>query len=1178
MEGLVLLREQEHSSCYWLCAACDRKFHTARDFNTHLETCHEQLVLAKQQQQLPLKAPMVPPGPPAAGKALAAPHQQQLPVSLNSSSLPPPVKYISCGKCQAPVVGMYYNRTPPAKPLTPQTQPQTQQPAATAVPGGDDGAAERMRTICIKCYRELTTLMGAAGAERSYCMVTPHAPLTPSSSWSGSGSEFISTRDSFSSCAEDDGASSGSLADSEDADTATAAGATARSMQLRQYDSTRGGVGGSHGVAAGMPEGKPRGQPWPAWRLQQQRALAWRTHMPETLRCSSSQGCGRACGPTANGPQAQQQPGHRQQQQQASAPSPGPGIFVFGSSSNTASGAGAGSSCPASGSNAAGSFVPTSPVPATAAGASAGTAAAPAGPSEAGVAASAAVQSGLLSPSSCSSSPVSQPPPPPQPPASATGSSGLAAYWQQQQLLLCSADAAAVELLDGLDIVQRAKQLNSHQRRASAAAAHTSQRLSGPVAGTKRPAAAADGEHPSSSAAAGYVSSSQGDSMLPPSVPAFQAPGAVHTGLLADSEAAAGEYGTGVGPDTWTPSASNRTWRDWLLPKKLLQWNDGEDEGWDGSELYGRRGSLSSDDSLDDVIARGLGQAYTGGPGVGQVTPAAAGATGGGLPDGSGGCSSSAQQQGERVAVPTVVITELSDEPAAGVEGPEQGAGSAPCSPRTPSAQDSCRGGADAGVSSSGAVVALPGSSSSGAAVVADAAAVSAATAAAVAAAAAGHIDSLGACLAAAAPAVLVDELIRCMQHLYSTDADIADEALHCLVDFLQRKLNPKGYRRVNCDTAVAAMVGASRRCNSGSTLSLEQLSPAAADAAAAAGLSEDEAALAAELLAAPELAFMCPRAMRAAMCCLSSSDLHMALAYIVRQSGAPLAGACCVDVDSTCGSSIGGSLASSSGAGSVTGEEDLGDTASQTDSQESDEESGCMALFQLYHLDEVAFEELVTHLWPGEFRLRGDAPASDATTAAAGKGGAPAAAQVKHLRGGAQQGRPSGKAPAGGSAASSQGSSQVQKDRLEPVLLVAPWWLEHLRQSSKAKDQTGDAEADMRVLRWVYGNIESAQAEELAGRQAALRGGLDRTSALWELYEGLAEAWRRMQRVADRQRRLEQLRSRVKVGATAAWLVFRAGMCCRQVACHFLGCRVHSSSRLRLGWSSEEHCLHAAV
>jgi hypothetical protein len=382
-----------------------------------------------------------------------------------------------------------------------------------------------------------------------------------------------------------------------------------------------------------------------------------------------------------------------------------------------------------------------------------------------------------------------------------------------------------------------------------------------------------------------------------------------------------------------------------------------------------------------------------------------------------------------------------------------------------------------------------------------------------------------------------VDELIRCMQHLYSTDADIADEALHCLVDFLQRKLNPKGYRRVNCDTAVAAMVGASRRCNSGSTLALEQLSPAAADAAAAAGLSEDEAALAAELLAAPELAFMCPRAMRAAMCCLSSSDLHMALAYIVRQSGAPLAGACCVDVDSTCGSSIGGSLASSSGAGSMTGEEDLGDTASQTDSQESDEESGCMALFQLYHLDEVAFEELVTHLWPGEFRLRGEALVGDpaAAAAAAGKGSAPAAAQPKHLRGAVQQGRPSSKAPGG--AASGQGSSQVQKDRLEPVLLVAPWWLEHLRQSSKAKDQTGDAEADMRVLRWVYGNIESAQAEELAGRQAALRGGLDRTSALWELYEGLAEAWRRMQRVADRQRRLEQLRSRVKVGAGAAWL-----------------------------------------
>jgi hypothetical protein len=392
---------------------------------------------------------------------------------------------------------------------------------------------------------------------------------------------------------------------------------------------------------------------------------------------------------------------------------------------------------------------------------------------------------------------------------------------------------------------------------------------------------------------------------------------------------------------------------------------------------------------------------------------------------------------------------------------------------------------------------------------------------AAAAAVVAGGSDSLNAALAAAAPAVLVEEVMRCMQHLYDSDADVADETLLCLIDFLQRKLNPKGYRRVNCDGAAAAVLQASRRSSVGVTLQLEQVSPAAAAAAGAAGLAAEEAALTAELLAAPELAFMCPRAMRAAMCCLSSSDLHMALAYIVRQSGAPLAGVS-VEIDSTCGSSGGGcSLASSSGAGSVSGE-DLGDTNSQSDSEESDEESGCMCLLQLYHLDEVAFEELVGQLWPGELCLQDGA----AAYGAGAKGG-------KHLRSAMlQHGLQQAAGAAGkGSTTGTMGPRAQQQERLEPVLLVAPWWLEHLRQSSKqAKDQAGDAEADIRVLRWVYGNIESAQAEELSSRQASLRGGMDRKAALHELYEALAEAWRRMQRVADRQRRLEQLRSRVKV------------------------------------------------
>jgi len=1132
MEGLVLLREQEHSSCYWLCAACDRKFHTASDFNVHLETCHEQLVLAKQQ--LPHKGPCAPVGPSAgpaaaAGKAPGAAQQPALPFSPNS--MPPPASYVSCGKCQAPVVGMYYTRIPQAHKQCPQP------PAASP---GEEDAVERMRNICMKCYRELAALMGEAGADRSYSKVSPHAPSSPGTAWSESGSEFISTRDSFSSCGED-GTSSGSLSDTEP----STAAAAASSMQVRQYDAP-GRASALSGAQPGLmsPDHlKQKRVLCPPWRFQQQRAVAW-----------SSQSLQEACA----GPSRRQglRPGEQQaleaqQQQQAATAAPGPGIFVFGSNHNSTHAAGSSSS------------VPNSSVPAAGAGV--------AGAAGSGAATATSSQQQQQQASSSASSPAQQ-----QGPPGSTHSS-LAAYWQQQQLLLCSTDAAAAELLEGLDVVQKVKQLDSKQHRHHAGVAAQRQSCGpapgaaggqlfppGPVTGTKRSAASAAAPAPAPALAAA------GLCLAPAGAPPFQAPPAVNTGSAAAAAAgsssagpadasggaaAGGSYDLAgcAGADSGTPSAGNRTWRDWLLPKKLLQWNDDE-----GAELLQDESPHASDDDSDDVIVRGVDQGRSSSDRPGCSTSssraqeqqrlqdggsssssrcqqsgaeeAAASGVGGSSSSGRvGGCSAQDgdQQQGRRV--PTVVVTELSDDAAAAAdyEASDQATGSAPCSPRTPTAHDSCRGAPDTASSASqtaAAAAAACDTLSTHACSAPDAAA-AAATGATGAA-----VDSLGACLAAAAPAVLVDEVMRCMQHLYDSDPDVADETLLCLVDFLQRKLNPKGYKRVNCDAAAAAVAAASRRSASNSALNLEQVSPAAAAAAAAAGVGADDAALAAELLVAPEVAFLCPRAMRAAMCCLGSDDLQMALAYIVRQSGAPLAGAN-VEIDSTCGSSAGGSMGSSSGAGSVTGDDDDGaDSASQTDSQESEEESGCMALFQLYHLDEVAFEQLVAQLWPGELRL------SD-TAADAGPAAAPAAAGKaaggKHGRSVQQQaGKGAASSTKGGSSSSGGASSQAhrQKDRLEPVLLVSPWWLEHLRQSSKNRDPAGDAEADTRVLRWVYGNIESAQAEELASRQASLRGGLDRTAALLELYEGLAEAWRRMQRVADRQRRLEQLRSRVKV------------------------------------------------
>jgi hypothetical protein len=469
------------------------------------------------------------------------------------------------------------------------------------------------------------------------------------------------------------------------------------------------------------------------------------------------------------------------------------------------------------------------------------------------------------------------------------------------------------------------------------------------------------------------------------------------------------------------------------------------------------------------------------------------------------------------------------------------------------------------------------------------------------------NLDSISQCLAAASTAVLADEVTSCMQTIYEADPDVADETLLCLLDFLQRKLNPRGHRRVNCDKAAAALAQASRHSSSGSPLQLEVVSPAAAVAAAAVGLAPEDATLAAELLAAPELAFMCPRALRAAMACLSSSDLHMVLAYIVRQSGAPVPSAA-DDTHSSgsCGSSSssdGCSMGTSSNAGSVSGEEDEIESGSATDSQGSDEETGCMALFQLFQ--KQAEGPVVDGSAEGEeqqLRLLEEGPAAAAAAPlelAAGPAAAPGSSSSKgpapkQVRGSPQQRQQGGKAaPSGGHAkgdASKRGATQQQQQQqqIEPVLLVSPWWLEHLRQSSTGKDPAADIEADIRVLRWVYGNIESAQAEELASRQASLRGGLVRSAALLELHEGLAEGWRRMQRVIDRQGRLELLRGRVKVGywcwagCVFAWCAGFLPACFACARCWFApfypqGFAVVASIFISFLGSSFDCCIHSA-
>jgi hypothetical protein len=420
-------------------------------------------------------------------------------------------------------------------------------------------------------------------------------------------------------------------------------------------------------------------------------------------------------------------------------------------------------------------------------------------------------------------------------------------------------------------------------------------------------------------------------------------------------------------------------------------------------------------------------------------------------------------------------------------------------------------------------------------------------------------MQQVDASIAAAGGDVLVDEIIRCMAQVYAADKDVADMTLGCLVDFVRRKLLgpgssgnnsgsgvssglvaaapagpgglPASSSQGDADSAYFSSGSSSKDCSPASsvpaagaaTAGQQGASSGAALAlpAAAAMLPPGELQLVQQFLASPEAAYLSPEIMHATLCCLPASDLQMALAYVVRQHEDTMTQPGQTDSEA--------------------------DTASQSVLPEDD--AGCMPLFQLHHLDELSFEQLVEHIWPGELE---EVPASGAAistaaatnkssgNAAAGSGkGGKAAQQLrsKQLAALSKADRSAGAAAAAAAAAAKQ---QLQE---QPKLLPASWWVEHLQQSGKAADPPAAAAADQRVLRWVYGNIVSSQAEEFAAGQTALRCNLDRQTALLELYEGMANAWRRMQRVADKRRVLEQLRQNIKV--RRAWRgCLEAGTC----------------------------------
>jgi hypothetical protein len=985
---------------------------------------------------------------------------------------------------QAEVVGMYFSNMHQHQQQ--QQQQQQQQP-------GQQPQQQDPPQLCLKCYRMYAANVGLVKAEQIYTRVAPHAPCLGGSTWSESGSEFISTRDSFSSCEEEED-------DEDELSSPSGAGQLA---------------GSSSRHSPAVPRLPPnKGQ----LTAQQQRQLAW---------LSAAVNRGVASGPAPVQQQQQQllpppqqplQAGQQQQQQQPvtagqQMPVPAPGMFVFGSkgasSSSAAAAPGASSSAGTPAAGLAGSRLPAGQAPAAAAAAGVGRKAAAAG-----------------------------------------------------------ADALSFELIAELEAVHAARKVFLQGQPAAAAAA---------AAPFLQQVAAFSQQQQQQQQAAGVAdSSSTGLPALAPLGTARQPDGA------AAGDASSSAAGSVSGADMGTPTASGRTWRDWLLPKKLLQWSEGEEgqeEAADGQQddVFGQMARHSSEPDQRESAAASASVLRRHSDGTAGVVSRRGGAS-----------SSSSRQQAQQRQV---------GEGAAGdVVG--RGPSSAPCSPRTPAAKDSTRqvqgpeGAADAaavgcaaleldstaeqdlsrvpkqrlaaGGPVEAAAAGTSGLSSSAAAQEQQLVPVKAGlvqqgqlgTAAGISSGP--GMQQVDASIAAAGGDVLVDEIIRCMAQVYAADKDVADMTLGCLVDFVRRKLlgpgsnSSSGHSTNSLIAAAPAGPGLPAGGSTGdadsayfsSGSSSKESSPASSGPAAAgqaAGASSSALALPAaaallppgelqlvqQFLASPEAAYLSPEMMHATLCCLPASDLQMALAYVVRQHE---------DTMTQPGQS-----------------DSEADTASQSVLPEDD--AGCMPLFQLHHLDELSFEQLVEHIWPGELEEGAIVTAASSAAASSGKGAAGGAAGAGKGGKAAQQLRSKqlGKADRGDSAAATAAAAAAaakQQMKEQPKLLPASWWVEHLQQSGKAADPPAAAAADQRVLRWVYGNIVSSQAEEFAAGQAALSCNLDRQTALLELYEGMANAWRRMQRVADKRRVLEQLRQNIKVrlqlgSVKGLWLVHVAKMAC---------------------------------
>lgn len=107
-----------------------------------------------------------------------------------------------------------------------------------------------------------------------------------------------------------------------------------------------------------------------------------------------------------------------------------------------------------------------------------------------------------------------------------------------------------------------------------------------------------------------------------------------------------------------------------------------------------------------------------------------------------------------------------------------------------------------------------------------------------------------------------------------------------------------------------------------------------------------------------------------------------------------------------------------------------------------------------------------------------------------------------------------------------------------EPSLIVQPWWLGHLEHIPGAEagassasalsvgtGSTGEAVGPLRVLRWAYGAVVNAAAATISERRRELLGGRTADRALMDLYEEVAQLWRRLNDIGTKKSHLQALR-----------------------------------------------------